>query len=210
MPSWGRHAHPQHGHFGDVPPMLRPRHHFYVWGRASAMSWHCFHTPHIAVAKTIISLEERTLWLTPLCRRRRLSGVTGTHPRQLSKKVLVHIHSSYGRVSLYAPPPISHTCFGRRPSPPVRPHACTLAGGHRSSVELRPSRNPSSNRRRRCRAGVGMPTHSTGTSEMCRLCRNHATTFMYWAERQPCRGIAPTCTSRQKKRLHLLAQPPPY
>jgi hypothetical protein len=33
-----------------------------------------------------------------------------------------------------------------------------LAGGHRSSVELRPSRNPSSNRRRRCRAGVGCPS----------------------------------------------------
>jgi hypothetical protein len=56
-------------------------------------------------------------------------------------------------------------------APRSRPHTF-LAGGHRSSVELRPSRNPSSNRRRRCRAGVAAHPR-TGTSEMCRLCCDH-------------------------------------
>jgi hypothetical protein len=52
---------------------------------------------------------------------------------------------------------MAHTPFGRRPSPSLGRHACILAGGHRSSVELRSSRSPSSNRRRRCRAGVSRP-----------------------------------------------------
>jgi hypothetical protein len=42
---------------------------------------------------------------------------------------------------------------------------------------------PASNRRRRCRAGVDDAHPRAGTSEMCRLRCDHATTFMYWAER---------------------------
>jgi hypothetical protein len=83
-------------------------------------------------------------------------------------------YSSYGSViHPIAPQSVSHVWHCARirtahsrprifwPEVIALPHACILAGGHRSSVELRPSRNPSSNRRRRCRAGVSRPTHST-------------------------------------------------
>jgi len=90
-------------------------------------------------------------------------GWTRTHTCQLSEKVLVHPPSSYGIVSLVGAQlhcartrtahtrfcsanitPHAHPCtFGRRPSPHAPAHTRILAGGHRSSVELRPSRNPS-------------------------------------------------------------------
>jgi hypothetical protein len=60
---------------------------------------------------------------------------------------------------------------------------------------------PASNRRRRCRAGVGITHLYSGTSEMCRLCCNHVTTQSAdrirmahansphtMSMRQPCRG----------------------
>jgi hypothetical protein len=143
------HTTPTYSSYGSVSHHIAPLRVSHVW--------HCARTlPPTLIPHAQLSMRQP-------CRG---ANSLRPHPDGPHTLLLGYHHSTRSPVYL----------AGRSSHSPVSA-ACILAGGHRSSVELRPSRNPSSNRRRRCRAGVDDATHTTGTSEMCRLCCDHGLLF---------------------------------
>jgi hypothetical protein len=92
------------------------------------------------------------------------------HTRFCSATITFYARMYFLAGGHHTPTRQSHPCIlagGHRTSH-LPTHA--LAGGHRSSVELRPSRNPSLKSSETMPSWGITPTHSHGTSEMCRLC----------------------------------------
>jgi hypothetical protein len=95
-----------------------------------------------------------------------------------------------------------------------------LAGGHRSLETLRSSRSPSLKSSKTMPSWGRHATHSTGTSEMCRPCCDHATTSSaarirmarYFFARVPCNvhsvshvGASIHCAAPVRPTISLLA-----